>query len=251
MSDQHASSSNTSSSAESQPDEVWTETRESLTKAEELKQAGNEAFKSSDWSEAIVSYRTALCHLPLRKVKKYQPSSRETDPDDEQPSSSAPSQSRQETIDEPDGPLDPECRKARSVLNANIGACFVKLGNHKDAVDACTKALQDDPNYVKALQRRAACNEKIDTWSALSSAQEDYTKVLTLLPPTSPQVLEIERTLRRLEPRVQVAQKKETDEMLDKLKGLGNSVLGRFGLSTDNFKFEPNGNGGYSMNFAR
>lgn len=26
--------------------------------------------------------------------------------------------------------------------------------------------------------------------------------------------------------------------------------LGKFGLSTDNFKFEPNGQGGYSMNFA-
>ena len=27
--------------------------------------------------------------------------------------------------------------------------------------------------------------------------------------------------------------------------------LGNFGLSTDNFKFEPNGQGGYSMNFAQ
>lgn len=26
---------------------------------------------------------------------------------------------------------------------------------------------------------------------------------------------------------------------------------GNFGLSTDNFKFEPNGQGGYSMNFVR
>ena len=57
--------------------------------------------------------------------------------------------------------------------------------------------------------------------------------------------------------------------MLGKLKGLGNSILGtlldynmvagnptlssqgNFGLSTDNFKFEPNGQGGYSMNFTQ
>ena len=58
---------------------------------------------------------------------------------------------------------------------------------------------------------------------------------------------------------------------MEKLKGLGNSILGNsilnlrtlsstyptstspgnFGLSTDNFKFVPNGEGGYSMNFVR
>lgn len=72
-----------------------------------------------------------------------------------------------------------------------------------------------------------------------------------------------------LKPRVEAAQKQETGEMLDKLKGFGNSILGEqgfdteaislltrqtqgnFGLSTDNFKFEPNGQGGYSMNFAQ
>ena len=70
---------------------------------------------------------------------------------------------------------------------------------------------------------------------------------------------------------MRAAQEKETAEMMDKLKGLGNTILGtslpreinstiqdtviyflgKFGLSTDNFKFEPNGQGGYSMNFAR
>ena len=197
----------TSAPVESQLDKVWTETRikESLTKAEELKNEGNGAFKSGEWSEALVSYRTALSHLPPRKDKKKERKRQEPDSDDEQPSSSPPAQSNEESVDEPDGPLELECSKARSVLNANIGACYLKLGNNKNAVDACTKALQDDPNYVKALQRRAACNEKIDTWSALSSAQEDYTKLLTLLPTTSPQALETERTLRRLEPRVQAA----------------------------------------------
>lgn len=33
-------------------------------------------------------------------------------------------------------------------------------------------ALKDDPHYVKALQRRAASNETLDTWTSLSSAQE-------------------------------------------------------------------------------
>ena len=131
-------------------------------------------------------------------------------------------------------------------------------------------ALLDDPIYVKALQRRATSNEKIGTWSSLSSAQEgrsitiqiqifqvesismtDYQTLLDLLPSTSPQLPEVRRSLQSIKPRAEQAQKKEMGEMMDKLKGLGNSVLGNFGLSTDNFKFEPNGQGGYSMNFVR
>ena len=131
-------------------------------------------------------------------------------------------------------------------------------------------ALLDDPIYVKALQRRATSNEKIGTWSSLSSAQEgrsitiqiqifqvefismtDYQTLLDLLPSTSPQLPEVRRSLQSIKPRAEQAQKKEMGEMMDKLKGLGNSVLGNFGLSTDNFKFEPNGQGGYSMNFVK
>lgn len=46
------------------------------------------------------------------------------------------------------------------------------------------------------------------------------------MPPNSPQIKETERSLQRLKPRLDDTQKRETAEMLDKLKGLGNSVLG-------------------------
>jgi len=77
----------------------------------------------------------------------------------------------------------------------------------------------------------------------------------------------VQRLLRNLTPRIQVAQKRETDEMMGKFKEMGNSILGEvvgqvsgtdlildtgmFGLSTDNFKFEPNGQGGYSVNMTK
>ncbi|KZT05924.1 TPR-like protein [Laetiporus sulphureus 93-53] len=238
-----------------------------LKDADELKQEGNEHFRAKRWGEALAVYRAGLGRLPKRKQAKRKAvpvdgkgKGRETEPSDSGDDGSADGAEdtegsvQPETEEEEKRPLselEQECAKARSVMNANIGACHVKLGEHKEAVAACTEALADDPHYVKALQRRAQSNEQINSWSSLSAAQEDYTTLLSILPPTSTQLPEIRRSLALLKPRAEAAQKRETDEMLDKLKGLGNNVLGKFGLSTNNFQFVPNGQGGYSMNFVR
>jgi hypothetical protein len=39
--------------------------------------------------------------------------------------------------------------------------------------------------------------------------------------------------------------------MIGKLKELGDGILGKFGLSTNMFKFEPQEGGGYGMRFER
>lgn len=100
-------------------------------------------------------------------------------------------------------------------------------------------ALKDNPVYVKALTRRAASNEVLDTWSSLTSAQEgksyyerhvftnlcsDYEKLLTLSPPSD--VGKIRAALNKVKPRAEAAQKREMSEMMGKLKGIGNSILG-------------------------
>ena len=54
----------------------------------------------------------------------------------------------------------------------------------------------------------------------------DYRTLLNLLPQSSAQRSEINRTLRNLEPRIEDQRKKEMGEMMGKLKELGNTFLG-------------------------
>lgn len=55
----------------------------------------------------------------------------------------------------------------------------------------------------------------------------DYNTLLNIVPEADPRRKEISSALQKLKPRAEAAQKKETAEMLDKLKGLGNNILGR------------------------
>ena len=57
---------------------------------------------------------------------------------------------------------------------------------------------------------------------------QDYTKLLELLPTSSPQVAQTRRLLVALKPRLDAAREKETAEMWKNLKGIGNSILGAF-----------------------
>jgi len=230
--------------------------------ANERKYEGNECFRAKKWNEALVAYQSGLNCLPKRPSKSGTDATAASNPlpSDETAEGTDPSLNSSKDVEEPaieivspasaENGSDKECARLRAVLNANIAACHVKLGDHKAVVEACSQALLDDPTYTKALERRASSNDTINTWTSLTAAQEDYNSLLKLV--TSPsQLADIRRKLQLLKPRLESAQKKETDEMMDKLKGLGNSLLGNFGLSTDNFKFEPNGQGGYSVNFSR
>ncbi|KLO06777.1 TPR-like protein [Schizopora paradoxa] len=248
--DKTASAKNLEPGTETHSTEIDSESdvNKCLDDAEFLKQEGTAHFKAGSWAEALASYRSGLGRLPKRREVKTKQPARNNDSEVKK------DEEKEETEGEGEEPLtgqDLEVAKLRSVLNANIGACHVKLGENKDAVKACTDALLDDPTYVKALQRRASCSEQLNTWSSLVQAQDDYQTLLKVLPSDSPLRPSINRSLASVKPRLEAAQQKETGEMIGKLKEMGNSFLGNFGLSTDNFKFEPNGQGGYSMNFGR
>ncbi|KAF2716330.1 hypothetical protein K431DRAFT_289478 [Polychaeton citri CBS 116435] len=105
----------------------------------------------------------------------------------------------------------------------------------------------------KLLTRRAKARTESGGWSALQGAQDDYA---VLLHPsmagfmTNSDRSAAARAAAVLKPKLDAARDGEMAEMMGKLKGLGNSILKPFGLSTENFQFvKDEKSGGYSMNF--
>ncbi|KAK5134096.1 hypothetical protein LTR08_006986 [Meristemomyces frigidus] len=106
---------------------------------------------------------------------------------------------------------------------------------------------------IKLLTRRAKARTQLGGWSSLQGADEDYRILLTpaMLPSLSPtDRRQIMSAARELAPKLNAAKEGEMAEMMGKLKGLGNSLLKPFGMSTENFQFvKDEKSGGYSMNF--
>jgi len=74
----------------------------------------------------------------------------------------------------------------------------------------------------------------------------DYKKILEI----NPQSKLARKSVQSLPQQIQVKQEREKEEMMGKLKEVGNSLLGLVGLSLDNFQFNQDPNtGGYSVNF--
>lgn len=106
---------------------------------------------------------------------------------------------------------------------------------------------------IKMLMRRAKGKTEQGGWASLQGAEEDYKILLspTMAPALSPtDNRSVTENARALAPKLNEAKDKEMAEMMGKLKGLGNSILKPFGLSTENFQFQQDPKtGGYSMNF--
>jgi len=139
------------------------------------------------------------------------------------------------------------CPKAfaseRSILFANRGAAYI----HKDlkdlAIADCTKSLELNDKYVKALIRRAKLYEDTDK---LDESLADYNRILEL----DPSYVEARAVIPRLNQKIEERNEKLKTEMLGKLKDLGNMILKPFGLSTQNFQMQQDpSTGSYSVNF--
>jgi len=179
--------------------------QKALNQANDAKEIGNNLFRSGQYSDALSQYEVAIQTAP-------------------------------------EGALSEDLR---SKCHNNRATCFAKLGNFNDTIKECTKALELDSSYAKALIRRAEAHEKLEHFD---EAIADLKKTVEL----DPSNLQAVKTIRRLEPLAEAKREKMKEEMIGKLKDMGNSILGRFGMSVDNFKTvkDPN-TGSYSVSFQR
>ncbi|XP_068062340.1 tetratricopeptide repeat protein 1 [Anomalospiza imberbis] len=140
----------------------------------------------------------------------------------------------------------PACfQKDRAVLFSNRAAAKMKQDKTEAALSDCTKAVELDPHYIRALLRRAELYEKTEK---LDEALEDYKAVLE----KDPSVHQAREACMRLPQQIEERNEKLKKEMLGKLKDLGNLVLRPFGLSTENFQIKQDSStGSYSINFVQ
>ncbi|KAK9812386.1 hypothetical protein WJX73_006698 [Symbiochloris irregularis] len=136
------------------------------------------------------------------------------------------------------------CSAQRAVYHSNISAVHLKQRAWAEAAQAASKALELDEKYIKALMRRATAYQELDD---LEHALADYQKAADNHGP-----VEARREVARLTPIVNERREKMKDEMMGKLKDLGNTVLGKFGMSLDNFQtVKDPATGSYSINFKQ
>lgn len=135
--------------------------------------------------------------------------------------------------------------KDRSIFYSNRSLCFFKMKELEKCVADCTKSIELDPTFNKPLLRRAECFESLDK---LDEALVDYKKMMDLERAN----FTYKQKCYELEEKIKERNEKMKNEMMGKLKDLGNMFLKPFGMSTENFQFvqDPN-SGSYSVNFKK
>lgn len=126
----------------------------------------------------------------------------------------------------------------RSNLLYNRASAYFKLKQFSVCVKDCDEALTLNEKYEKALFRRAVAKEEL---GRLEEALEDLERLCRITHGTDSLHREV---VKRINHKQELKLEEDKAEMMNNLKSLGNSILGNFGMSLDDFKFEKNGETG-------
>jgi DnaJ family protein C protein 7 len=100
----------------------------------------------------------------------------------------------------------------RAKVMVNRAMCFANLGKHEDAVECCDRAVELQPEYVKAYARRASSLRALGGKERLERALMDFEKIETLQgEPTQ----ESRENIRRAKQELKQAKRKDYYALLD------------------------------------
>lgn len=140
-------------------------------------------------------------------------------------------------------PLTDETKELRAIFYSNRASCAIHLNRPEEAIEDASEAITLCPNYRKPYLRRATAFENVEKHE---DALTDLNKALEL----DPSCATTRANQERVEKIVTEKTEKMKEEMMGKLKTFGNSILGKFGMSTENFQMvqDPN-TGSYNINY--
>ncbi|GAM20330.1 hypothetical protein SAMD00019534_035050, partial [Acytostelium subglobosum LB1] len=197
--------------------------KDEIERSNNLKAQGNMLYASTEYTEAVRLYTEAIGHVVTPKKIV-------------------------EIVEEGEESDRVVCNEEVAVYHCNRAASYLALKEYDQVISDCTEAIDLEPSTgirIKSLHRRAQAYE---SQNKLTEAMADFKAVLE----HDSSFAASKAALVRLPPLIKIKEEKEREEMMSKLKDLGNTILGKFGLSTDNFQFvkDPN-SGGYSVNFNK
>ena len=229
----------------------------SIERAKSYKLEGNDAYRKEFYLNAMKLYETALqtLSIPLNSTN--------SDPKEtlELPEvNSAQKQKVKNECTDDSGDVRPlQENQLIANLFLNLGLCTLKteidegLNLEKSsspenrntntlrrdrAIRFFTSAIKHNKQYGKAYYRRADCHMDSENFS---TAHADYVKSKEVGFADLYLDVKIENARKKME--------EQTAKALQDLKSLGSSILGKFGLSLDNFKTKKNESGGYSISY--
>lgn len=223
-----------------------------IDKSEEWKKKGNDNFKQGAYLEAYDMYTEAIQACPsmtgnelLKEKAKHEEQQHVEAMEAHRKSMDEPTDKKDEKESPKPQPYKPPMHVYGDKLatyHSNRAAVCLHLDQYQDAIRDCDIAILLNPSYTKAFMRRSTAYEQTErTEEALQDA-----KAAQQLDPTNPNIRKTVARLQKIEDERLEELKAET---MGKLKDLGNSILGNFGLSLDNFNAVQGPDGSYSVNF--
>jgi tetratricopeptide (TPR) repeat protein len=184
------------------------------------KKSGNDLYSSGDFAAALDQYRQGIAEFSAEEEQE-------------------------------GGIVDGELKEILAALYGNAAACLIAQEKFEDAIEACDKAIKFQPKYEKVLLRRVKAAEKLEKYTV---AIEDLKVLVEIADEKGDRKarLGLEKQIRDLEKKNEVYMEKQKEEVMGKLKDLGNTILGKFGMSLNDFQAvkDPQ-TGSYSIQMNR